>query len=279
MILLVLQISLKLSTKKKKFFQLRNSNTLLIGKVLLDFPSLPSTNQYAQEWLAAERPDEGAVVSATAQTQGKGQGVTVWESEPGRNIALSVILYPDFLPALSHFLLSQAIALGVRDFVASYVPGRVAVKWPNDIYISDGKAAGILIQNTLSGSRFQTCIAGIGINVNQTAFPAHVPNPVSLASATGRLFDLTELRETLFLCLEEWYLRLKAGETELIRESYLNHLYRFDADARFRRAGGSIFEGRIAGVTDQGRLVIRHSSGEEHFDLKGVSFATFPDAG
>lgn len=252
---------------------MRNSNTLLIGKVLLDFSSLPSTNQYAQEWLAAERPDEGAVVSARAQTQGKGQGTATWESEPGQNIALSVILYPNFLPALSHFLLSQAIALGVRDFVASYVPGQVTVKWPNDIYINNDKAAGILIQNTLSGSRFQTCVAGIGINVNQTEFPAHLPNPASLATTTGRTFDLAELRESLFLCLEEWYLKLKAGETEQIRQTYLHNLYRFDTNALFRRADGSIFEGRMTGVTDQGRLLIRHSAGEEHFDLKEVSFA------
>ncbi|MBX2930299.1 MAG: biotin--[acetyl-CoA-carboxylase] ligase [Saprospiraceae bacterium] len=251
---------------------MRNSNTLLIGKVLLDFSSLPSTNQYAQEWLAAERPDEGAVVSARAQTQGKGQGTTAWESEPGRNIALSVILYPYFLPAVSHFLLSQTIALGARDFVASYVPGQVTIKWPNDIYINNRKVAGILIQNTLNGSRFQTCIAGIGINVNQTEFPAHLPNPVSFAASTGSTFELAELRESLFLCLEEWYLKLKAGETEQIRQTYLNNLYRFRTDARFRRADGSIFEGRITGVTDQGRLLIRHSDGEEHFDLKEVSF-------
>ncbi len=252
---------------------MRNRNTLIIGKVLFDFSSLPSTNQYAQELLAAGGLEEGTVISTRRQTHGKGQAGATWESQPDQNITLSVVLYPDFLKARAHFSLNQALALAVRDLVAAQVQDPVYIKWPNDIYICDGKTAGILVQTSLSGSRFQYCIAGIGINVNQTVFPDHLPNPVSLALAEGRQYDLPTLRQSLFLQLETRYLQLRAGESERIRLEYLRHLYRMETSCLFRRKDGSVIEGAISGVDEQGRLLIRHGAREEHFEMKEVSFA------
>ncbi|HRF38357.1 MAG TPA: biotin--[acetyl-CoA-carboxylase] ligase, partial [Saprospiraceae bacterium] len=62
-----------------------------MGKVLLDFPVLPSTNLFALDMLSEGRPDEGTVISARSQTEGRGQAGASWESEPGKNILLSVI--------------------------------------------------------------------------------------------------------------------------------------------------------------------------------------------
>ncbi len=251
---------------------MRNSNTLFIGKVLLDFPSLASTNQYAQDLLAEGRPEEGTVISTRRQTQGKGQAGTAWESAPLQNITLSVILYPAFLEAQSHFALNQAVALAVHDLVASHVSGPVYIKWPNDIYIGDGKTAGILIQTAMKGARFQYCIAGIGINVNQTDFPPNLPNPASMAIAEGSAFDLDALCNSLFLHLETRYRQLRNGASEHIREEYLKRLYRKDMPATFLRRDGRAFDGRITGVSRQGKLIIWNEGREEEFDVKEVSF-------
>lgn len=243
-----------------------------MGKVLLDFPVLPSTNLFALDMLSEGRPDEGTVIAARGQTQGKGQAGASWESEPGKNILLSVILYPDFVDTAAHFSLNQAIALAVRDTIAGLVPQSVAVKWPNDIYIEDRKTAGILLQTSIKGFRFQYCVAGIGINVNQTTFSEHLPNAVSPAMLTGQESDLHEVREDLLLSLEERYLQLRAGQTEAIREEYLRHLYRFDEPALFQRKDGHVFEGRIIGVMPQGLLQVRHEQGISAYDVKEVAF-------
>lgn len=251
---------------------MRNRNTLFVGKVLLDFPVLPSTNLFALDMLSEGRPDEGTVIAARGQTQGKGQAGASWESEPGKNILLSVILYPGFVDTAAHFSLNQAIALAVRDTIAGLVPQSVAVKWPNDIYIEDRKTAGILLQTSIKGFRFQYCVAGIGINVNQTTFSEHLPNAVSPAMLTGQESDLHEVREDLLLSLEERYLQLRAGQTEAICEEYLRHLYRFDEPALFQRKDGHVFEGRIIGVTPQGLLQVRHEQGISAYDVKEVAF-------
>lgn len=251
---------------------MRNRNTLFVGKVLLDFPSLPSTNLYALDMLSEGRPDEGTVISARSQTEGRGQAGASWESEPEKNILLSVILYPDFVNTNAHFFLNQAIALAVRDLVGSLVVQPVYIKWPNDIYIADQKTAGILLQTSIKGFLFQHCVAGIGINVNQTAFPEHLLKAVSPAMLMGREWNLHELREELFLCIEERYLQLRVGHTDTIREEYLRHLYRFGELARFQRKDGHIFEGRITDVSPQGLLQVQHEDGISAFDVKEVTF-------
>lgn len=222
--------------------------------------------------LAAGRPDEGTVVMARGQTEGKGQAGASWESESGKNLLLSIILYPDFVNPAAHFSLNQAIALAVRDLVATLVPRPVFIKWPNDIYIEDRKTAGILLQTSIKGLRFQHCVAGMGININQKVFPPHLPKAVSPAMLNEVEYDLRDLREELFLYLEERYLQLRAGGADDIRQEYLRHLYRWNVPARFQQQDGYVFEGRIVDVSPQGLLLIEQETGVAAFDVKELAF-------
>lgn len=250
-----------------------NSNTLFVGKVLLHFPSLSSTNDYALDLLSKSKPGEGTVISADYQTGGKGQIGSSWESEPGQNITLSAILYPSFLQARQQFSLNQAIALAVRDCVARYVENQVSVKWPNDVYIGDSKTAGILIQNTIAGAVLQSSVVGIGINVNQTVFPPALSRATSLRLArAGRPVDLDELRSVLFSCIEVRYLALRALQFDILREDYYAHLYRYRQLSTFRTADGRILEGQIVGVDAIGRLLVEHPGATEAFYLKEIAF-------
>ncbi|MCB0573965.1 MAG: biotin--[acetyl-CoA-carboxylase] ligase, partial [Saprospiraceae bacterium] len=182
------------------------ANTLFIGKVYHRFDQLPSTNDHAAELIAKSTPPEGTVIRAASQTAGRGQFGSRWESAAGKNLTLSVILYPDWLEAGAQFHLSMATALALHDTVYSIVqnlpdesllkagepstvyrlpstvhrpPSTVKIKWPNDLYLGDRKAAGILIQNSLSGAHLQSSILGIGLNVNQPEFDPSLPNPGS----------------------------------------------------------------------------------------------------
>lgn len=238
----------------------------------MHFPSLVSTNEYALDLLSKSKPMEGTVISADFQTRGKGQIGSSWESDPGQNITLSVIMYPSFLPAQRQFYLSEAVALAVRDCVAKYVENQVTVKWPNDVYIDNCKTAGILIQNSVAGAFLQSSVVGIGLNVNQSVFFPSLSRATSLCLARGnRPVDLDELRDALFACLEARYLALRAGQFEALREDYYAHLYRYRLLSTFRTADGRLLEGRIEGVDDIGRLLVAHDGAVEAFDLKAIT--------
>jgi BirA family biotin operon repressor/biotin-[acetyl-CoA-carboxylase] ligase len=77
-----------------------------------------STNNYLREQSAKARLPEGSLVIADFQTAGKGQVGNSWESEAGKNLMFSILLYPDFLPANRQFLISQ---------IAPYVKKTVVV--------------------------------------------------------------------------------------------------------------------------------------------------------
>ncbi|MBK7406756.1 MAG: biotin--[acetyl-CoA-carboxylase] ligase [Saprospirales bacterium] len=249
-----------------------NLNTRFIGKVLLAFPELESTQAYAQELLSNSRPEEGTVIRTSYQTKGKGLLRNTWESEAGKNLLFTVLFYPTFLPLNRAFLLSQAMALGVRDWVSRHVAEHVQVKWPNDIYIGEKKVAGILIQNGLSGTRLVYTMVGIGININQTEFPAELPNPGSLTLATGKTFDLDLCLSELCWHLGYWYLQLQAGDWSAVHTDYLRQLYGYGELRTFGRPDGSQFQGRITGIAENGHLVIESGGKVFNFEMKEVRF-------
>lgn len=252
---------------------LQEQNTLFIGKVLLHHDELSSTNTYAQELVAKSKPIEGTVISTFRQPQGRGQVGSKWESEPDKNLTLSVVLYPVFLAPWQNFALNKAIALAVRHFIAALVPQQpVKVKWPNDIYVGTRKICGILIQNSLSRNTLASSIVGIGVNVNQTIFSKDIPNPSSLQMENGKEYDLYSLIPLLCQHLELMYLRLKSGHFAELDAEYLQHLYRYQESTLFQRVNGTIFWGKISGISGSGQLLIVPEDGlEESFDLKEIS--------
>ena len=209
----------------------------IIGKSTIKLESVDSTNNYTSKLLADNKLTEGTVVLAGYQNSGRGQINNTWESEPGKNLLMSVILYPEFLPVQQQFLLSKVVALGVRDMLAKFVD-EVKIKWPNDIYIGDKKIAGILIENSIMGYTIGSSVAGIGININQEVFLSNAPNPVSLFQLKGNFFDLDELFGILCEKIELWYVRLCNAQLDLINNAYVDSLYRLGIEDSYRDIDG-----------------------------------------
>lgn len=245
---------------------------MFVGQSFHDLPTVGSTNDFAFGLLSKSNPPEGTVISARHQTAGRGQVGSRWEGRPGQNISLSIILKPDFLLAQNQFLLSQAISLAVADVVAAHFP-ETKVKWPNDIYVGEKKIAGILIQNTISGSHLRASVIGIGLNVNQTRFPKNVPNPTSFKLLSGNGAELDKLIAQLCQCAEQRYLNLKTGKTLPLQSEYLRRLYRFGEASNFIRPDGQNFKGEICGVSPIGKLQIKVPGKVEEFDLKEISIS------
>ena len=252
---------------------MRRPNTLFVGQALIDLPQVASTNAYAQLLLTKTKPVEGTVISTFQQTDGRGQIGSKWESEPDKNISLSVIFYPDFLAVKDQFQLNIFVSLAVFDFVKNCLPDLpVSIKWPNDIYVGNRKIAGILLQNSLINTQIRSTVVGIGININQTAFLTNPPNPTSLHLEAGHDFDLTDLVPSLCEFLEQRYLQLKAGKTVPLQQAYLRQLYRFGTPAKYQRANGETFEGTIIGIDEIGRLKLEVGGEVEVFDLKELRY-------
>jgi BirA family biotin operon repressor/biotin-[acetyl-CoA-carboxylase] ligase len=221
--------------------------------------------------LSQQRPPEGYVVITDNQTQGKGLETNSWESEVGKNLTFSIILYPDFA-AEQQFTLNKAISLGIYDFLQNKIGKvNVSVKWPNDIYIDDKKVCGILIQNSLIGNRFDYTIVGIGLNVNQSIFLSDAPNPVSMKMITGIDYNIEELLEKLLKAILLRYSQVKTLPKK-IGQDYQNALYRFMEWHYFEVKKNRIF-GRIRGTNEYGQLLIETENKPVLIcDLKEIKF-------
>ena len=157
--------------------------------------SLQSTNTHMRQH--ADAFGHGDVLVVREQTAGRGQRGNTWEAEPGRNLTFSVMLRPHAIRPADAFLLSMLTARAIACTLSRILGVDVQLKWPNDIYVGDRKLAGILIENTFSGSLYDRAVLGVGLNVNQTVFISDAPNPVSMAQIAGREFLLDTVLEAI----------------------------------------------------------------------------------
>jgi BirA family biotin operon repressor/biotin-[acetyl-CoA-carboxylase] ligase len=172
----------------------------------------------------------GSCYTADFQTNGKGQHGRVWESSKGQNLLCSYILELKTLDALKNWTptdqigFSAAIALGVRTFFAAFAGSETKIKKPNDIYFSDRKAGGILIENLVRGQEWTWSVIGIGMNINQTAFSSAAvnsvsSNPISLQEITNQSWDVKKLQqhlsEALNIAIQDW---LQLGEAATLNQ-------------------------------------------------------------
>lgn len=256
--------------------------TLFVGQNSIHLESVDSTNSYASEMLRQIELVEGSVIYSFKQLNGRGQRGNSWESEPNKNVALSLVLYPKFLTIEKQFLLTKITSLAVADLMAelleesinpkTWSSGRkeIRIKWPNDIYVNNQKIAGILIENTLKESSIHSSIVGIGINVNQIDFS--INSATSIAIITNREFELMNVLDRLCEFFEARYLQLKSNKLEGIDNVYLERLYKLNEWANYN-SGETSFEGKIIGVSKIGKLQVELRGCEiKEFDLKEIGF-------
>ena len=150
-----------------------------------------STNSLMQRLLRGEEQEFAACLNADIpvlytswQTAGRGQTGNGWEAERGRNLLLTYLLRNPKVDIREQFMLNIIAAITTHRTISEWLTiehrPMLTIKWPNDIYFDDRKIAGILVENSLSGTHIQHSIAGVGINVNQERWVGDAPNPVSI---------------------------------------------------------------------------------------------------
>ena len=225
--------------------------------------SVNSTNNYTATLINGNAA-EGTVVITHEQTAGRGQRGNLWISEPGKNLTCTYLLRPKFLRISDQFILNKAIALAAAKAIQQFIPRiDVHIKWPNDIFLQNKKVAGILVETSMQGGHIVSCLAGIGINVNQQQFQAESGNPISICEVLETELKLDDVLNALSENLEVLYLQLKAGKFENIDLSYNNLLWKKGETHTFYR-DGIPFTAEVKCVDEQGCL---HLIGEKNQEL------------
>jgi BirA family transcriptional regulator, biotin operon repressor / biotin---[acetyl-CoA-carboxylase] ligase len=215
--------------------------------------------------LAARGEPHGTAVVAEEQTAGIGRHGHSWHSEAHGGLYLSIILRPKLLPD-SLPVLTMALGIAIHKAVTDAAAVRCDLRWPNDLMLNGKKIAGAMVQSTDSA-----LIAGIGININQTGFPADLSDiATSLRMEAGRDFSMEAFLDAVLAntleytkCLEE------QGVTPILKEFEARSSYVRGKSVEVELDGRKI-EGVTSGLDDHGFLRVRTADGIETIVAGGV---------
>ena len=178
-------------------------DTEFIGRNFVYCEEVDSTNSVLFD-KSSRYNQNGTVLLAEKQTKGKGRKDRIWYSAKEQNLTFSILLngrkYLSLNPNLINFGASLAIALSIENLYQL----KVNLKWPNDILINGKKTAGILLETSSRGNKFEKIVIGIGLNVNQTFFQGSFNiQPTSIKSELNQLVEREKLLAELLNNFEE----------------------------------------------------------------------------
>lgn len=241
----------------------------LIGSQYLFLEQTDSTNTYCKNLLNQNpQPPEGLVVQAAEQTAGRGQMGSVWTSAKGQNLIFSCVVFPVFLPPTDQFYLNMAVSLSLAKVLDEYIDG-IVIKWPNDIYAGNKKIAGILIENSLLGSKLQSSVIGIGLNVNQNSFVGL--QATSLYMQTGIEYSLTHILQQWCVTFNHYYNLLKQRSFAAIKNAYMQRLWGYNKTVQYYK-DDVLQSGIIRGINSLGQLSVEENGTWMHYNFKEVKF-------
>ncbi len=229
-----------------------------------------STNNYAMALIHKGDATDETGIFALRQTAGKGRLGAKWESNPGENIMLSIMAQMQWLQVYQQFRMSVASALACTHFFSQFTEEDIKIKWPNDIYLNDSKAGGILIENQLKGNLWQWAVIGIGLDINQESFGGKDFSAISLKQITGLHYDVVAMAHLLHHKVLEQIKRLKAGFFDEMIQEYNARLFCAGEKVRLKK-DNLVFETVIEKVLPSGELVARDAI-ERKFEFDEVKW-------
>jgi BirA family transcriptional regulator, biotin operon repressor / biotin---[acetyl-CoA-carboxylase] ligase len=248
----------------------QNIQSFTIGEPFIQLNSVLSTNSYAIEQIQANLAAPGSAYFAFEQTAGRGQREKKWETEAGSNIITSVALPCNSFLLHEQFAISVISALACRQLFNNYATSSTTIKWPNDIYWNDRKAAGILIENLVNGHQWNWSVIGMGININQSKFSDLAQKAVSLLQITGKQYHILTLAQELYAILQQYFNKLIANNFQALLQEYNEHLFMLEKNVKLKQ-GNKVFNATIKGVNKYGQL-ITFTNIEELFDFGEVEW-------
>lgn len=235
----------------------------VFGQRVVSYEITDSTNTRAKQ-LAEEGAVHGTLVVANMQTAGKGRRGRSWQQEEGSVIAMSLLLRPVFSPDKASMLTLLA-AHSVAGAIEAVTGLPAAIKWPNDIVINRKKTVGILTEMSLGVEQaaIDYIVIGIGINVNNTAFPEDIRDmATSLYLEKGeRVSRSVLIAESMRRLEADYEAFLETEDLSAILQDYNAHLISMNKEVRVLDPKGE-YTGISRGMDAQGELLVERADGE-----------------
>ena len=202
--------------------------------------------------LAASGAAEGLWLRAERQISGRGRQGRAWVSPVGNLSASTLVRLRSSDPNAASLALVAAVAL--EDAVGVYLPGRAALKWPNDLLIDGAKVSGILLERAGDA-------VVIGIGVNLAHHPDNLDRPTTSLSAHGITPDAAEFMETLAESFARWLARWRGEGIAPVRARWLERAHPVGTALTASLPDGSAVEGLFHGLDADGALILRLADG------------------
>jgi len=231
-----------------------------LAREIVVFAETASTNDSATQ-RGRQGAAGGLVIFAERQTAGRGRFGRAWASAPYRGLWFSLLLRPA-LPTSAWPRLTTWAAVSLAATIETSLGLAVAIKWPNDIYLSGKKIAGILAESGTDVNGQPFAVVGIGVNVNQNPgdFPAELAGKAaSLSMVTGRTIDRPTLAANLLRDLDTRLPQVTTAFPEMIAEAARRSLLL----GRWVQvqSGHTLLEGRAEELDADGHLLLRGADG------------------
>ena len=210
----------------------------MLGRPRLHLRETSSTNDRARE-LAGTGAPHGTLVTAAAQSAGRGRQGRTWSAPPGHALLMSLVLRdpPPLLP------------LGAAVAVAAAAGDDARIKWPNDVLVDGRKVSGILAEGRPQEG---WAVLGVGVNVTTERFPVELAESATSLRLAGSAATPAQVLADLLESLSRWL----SAPPERVLETWRS----LDAlkGERVRWTGG---EGIADGIDDSGALRVETGSG------------------
>jgi BirA family biotin operon repressor/biotin-[acetyl-CoA-carboxylase] ligase len=224
------------------------------------FDTLGSTNDEALSWVQ-EGAQDGSLVVADQQTQGRGRLNRRWVTRPGAALAFSLIMQPNQEEVNHVGFFSPLGALAICQSLERLFGLTPQIKWPNDVLLRGRKAAGILVEAAWLGDCLQGMIIGIGINVKPEAVPpaGELLFPASsVEEAAGRPVDRMALLREIVGAMFEWRSKIL---DEGFRQAWEQRLAFRGQWVQIEGTDNKPVTGEVLGIDATGSLLLRNLAG------------------
>jgi len=232
---------------------------------------LESTQRYALDCITKSNPKSGTAILTFNQTAGVGQFGRKWQSEPQKNMAMSIVFSPPGSWNIANqFGVSMFAANTIADFIEQKLNIKIALKWPNDLISSRKKLGGILINNTLMGQQWEWCTIGIGININQELFDDSIPDAISLKEASGQSIDLISFANEFYEYFMSKLMMLDQLNHDVIKNKYLKRLLGMGQAEQFLLPDGQNFHAVLKDIDATGKLGLEINDEVKFYSLAEI---------
>ena len=201
---------------------------------LLSFDKIPSTQDYAHDLIAKGSAKNKTVITALAQSAGRGRYRRTWVSHHGNLYVSFIFKVQDRDPRLAY-----AVGVAVAETLISFGLNP-QIKWPNDVLIDGKKISGTLIEYA---DNF--VIIGIGINI------ASCPTVKEYETTKMNKYTKVEVSEVLNVLMkkiDKW----RNANFSVVRDRWMDLAFALNKIIKYHGKPAELI-----GLNEDGGLILR----------------------